>query len=99
LMVIHKISIIMPLPLSYQAQLRAVPGVQTVTHHTCFGGVYQDPTNFFSSIATEPEAYFSTYPEIHIAPEQMKAWAADRQGAVGGGVLAKGFGRDSGLSA
>ena len=92
LMVIHKISIIMPLPLSYQAQLRAVPGVQTVTHNTWFGGVYQDPTNFFSSIATEPEAYFSMYPEIHIAPEQMKAWAADRQGAVVGVDLAKRFG-------
>ena len=92
LMVIHKISIIMPLPLSYQTQLRSVPGVQTVTHNTWFGGVYQDPTNFFSSIATEPEPYFSMYPEIHIPPEQMKAWAADRQGAVVGVDLAKRFG-------
>ncbi len=92
LMVIHKISIIMPLPLSYQTQLRSVPGVETVTHNTWFGGVYQDPTNFFSSIATEPEPYFSMYPEIHIPPEQMKAWAADRQGAVIGVDLAKRFG-------
>jgi putative ABC transport system permease protein len=92
LMVIHKISIIMPLPLSYQTQLRSVPGVETVTHNTWFGGVYQDPANFFSSIATEPEPYFSMYPEIHIPPEQMKAWAADRQGAVIGVDLAKRFG-------
>jgi len=92
LMVIHKISIIMPLPLSYQTQLRSVPGVETVTHNTLFGGVYQDPANFFSSIATEPEPYFSMYPEIHIPPEQMKAWAADRQGAVIGVDLAKRFG-------
>jgi putative ABC transport system permease protein len=91
-MVIHKISIIMPLPLSYQTQLRSVPGVETVTHNTWFGGVYQDPANFFSSIATEPEPYFSMYPEIHIPPEQMKAWAADRQGAVIGVDLAKRFG-------
>jgi putative ABC transport system permease protein len=92
LMVIHKISIIMPLPLSYQSQLRSVPGVETVTHNTWFGGVYQDPTNFFSSIATEPEPYFSMYPEIHLPPEQMKAWTADRQGAVIGVDLAKRFG-------
>ena len=92
LMVIHKISIIMSLPVSYQSQLRSVPGVETVTHNTWFGGVYQDPTNFFSSIATEPEPYFSMYPEIHIPPEQMKAWAADRQGAVIGVDLAKRFG-------
>jgi putative ABC transport system permease protein len=92
LMVIDKISIINSLPLSYQTQLRSVPGVETVTHNTWFGGVYQDPTNFFSSIATEPEPYFSMYPEIHIPPEQMKAWAADRQGAVIGVDLAKRFG-------
>jgi putative ABC transport system permease protein len=92
LMVIHKISIIMPLPVSYQAQLRAVPGVVTVTHNTWFGGIYQDPTNFFSTIAIEPEPYFGMYPEMHLPPEQMKAWVADRQGAVVGTDLAKRFG-------
>jgi putative ABC transport system permease protein len=92
LMVIHKISIIMPLPASYQAQLKSVPGVETVTHNTWFGGVYQDPSNFFSTIATEPEPYFGMYPEIHLPPEQMKAWVADRQGAVVGTDLAKRFG-------
>src|SRR5262249_19888855 len=40
LMVIHKISIILPLPSSYQQQLKSVPGVEVVTHNTCFGGVY-----------------------------------------------------------
>ena len=46
LMVIHKISIIMPLPVAYQGRLRAIPGVETVTHNTWFGGVYQDPVEF-----------------------------------------------------
>jgi putative ABC transport system permease protein len=91
LMVIHKISIIMPLPIAYQAQLRTVPGVEAVTHNTWFGGVYQDPTNFFSTIAIEPETYFGMYPEVHLPPEQMKAWTADRQGAVIGIDLAKRF--------
>lgn len=91
LMVIHKISIIMPLPKAYQQQLQSVPGVETVTHNTWFGGVYQDPANFFSSIAVEPGPYFGMYPEYHIPPEQMKAWLADRQGAVVGVDLAKRF--------
>ncbi len=91
LMVIHKISIIMPLPSSYQAQLKTVPGVEVVTHNTWFGGVYQDPSNFFSTIAVEPEPYFGIYPEIHLPPEHMKAWVADRQGAVIGVDLAKRF--------
>jgi putative ABC transport system permease protein len=92
LMVIHKISIIMPLPVSYDARLKAVPGVEAVTHNTWFGGVYQDPSNFFSTIALEPEAYFHMYPELHLPPEQMKAWLADRQGAVAGKDLAARFG-------
>jgi len=92
LMVIHKISIILPLPSSYQQQLKSVPGVEVVTHNTWFGGVYQDPTNFFSTIAIEPEPYFGMYPEVHLPPEHMKAWLADRQGAVVGVDLAKRFG-------
>jgi putative ABC transport system permease protein len=92
LMVIHKISIILPLPQSYQRQLKSVPGVEVATHNTWFGGVYQDPTNFFATIAVEPEPYFGIYPEVHLAPEQMKAWLADRQGAVVGIDLARRFG-------
>jgi putative ABC transport system permease protein len=91
LMVIHKISIILPLPSSYQQQLRSVPGVEVVTHNTWFGGVYQDPANFFSSIAIEPEPYLGMYPEVHLPPDQMKAWLADRQGAIVGVDLAKRF--------
>jgi len=91
LMVIHKISIIMPLPEAYQRQLQSVSGVEAVTHNTWFGGVYQDPTDFFATIAVEPEPYFGMYPEIHLPPEQMKAWLADRQGAVVGRDLADRF--------
>ncbi len=92
LMVIHKVSIISRCRSSYQSRLRSVPGVETVTHNTWFGGVYQDPANFFATIAVEPEPYFGMYPEIHLPPEQMKAWLADRQGAVVGRDLAKRFG-------
>jgi|SRR5579862_6016946 len=91
LMVIHKISIIMPLPVAYQARLRAMPGVESVTHNTWFGGIYQDPSNFFATIALEPEAYFGIYPEAHLPPVQMKAWLADRQGVVVGRDLADRF--------
>jgi len=92
LMVIHKVSIIQPLPVAYQNRLRSIPGVETVTHNTWFGGIYQDPANFFATIAVEPEPYFGMYPEIHLPPEQMKAWLADRQGVVIGRDLANRFG-------
>jgi putative ABC transport system permease protein len=92
LMVIHKTNIIMPLPIAYQGRLQTVPGVESVTHNTWFGGFFREPTNFFATIAVEPEPYFGMYPEVHLPPEQMKAWLADRQGAVIGRDLADRFG-------
>jgi putative ABC transport system permease protein len=92
LIIIHKVSLIQPLPVSYEGRLEAVPGVAAVTHNTWFGGVYQDPSNFFAQIAVEPEKYLAIYPEIHLPPDQLKAWLADRQGAVVGISTAKRFG-------
>ena len=91
-MVIHKTSLIMPLPASYQARIQVIPGVQSVTHNNWFGGIYQQPSNFFAQIALEPEPYFAMYPEYHLPSEQMKAWLADRQGAVVSRDLAERFG-------
>jgi putative ABC transport system permease protein len=92
LILINKISLIMPLPLSYQAQLQQVPGVNLVTHQSWFGGIYQDPANFFANIAVEPESFLKIYPEFRVPPDQVKAWLGDRQGAIVGVDLAERFG-------
>ena len=92
LIIIHKVSLIQPLPASYLERLRGVDGVRAVTHNSWFGGIYQDPSNFFGQIALEPEVYFDMYPELRLPPEQMAAWLADRQGAVVGRALANRFG-------
>ncbi|MEO8481629.1 MAG: FtsX-like permease family protein [Acidobacteriota bacterium] len=92
LIIIHKVSLIQPLPSSYEARIAAVPGVETVANNSWFGGIYQDPSNFFAQIALEPTPYFKMYPEYRLAPEQMQAWLADRQGAVAGRALANRFG-------
>jgi putative ABC transport system permease protein len=92
LVLINKLSLIMPLPLSYQQQLQQVPGVEMVTHQTWFNGIYQDPANFFANIAVEPEPFLEIYPEYRLPPEQVKAWLADRQGVIVGRDLAERFG-------
>jgi putative ABC transport system permease protein len=92
LIIIHRVSLIQPLPVSYETRLETVPGVAAVTHNTWFGGVYQDPSNFFAQIAVEPEKYLAIYPEIHLPEDQKKAWLADRQGAVVGISTARRFG-------
>jgi putative ABC transport system permease protein len=91
LVLIHKVSLIMPLPVSYLDRLKATEGVTLATHNTWFGGVYQDPSNFFAQIAVEPEPFMTLYPDYRLPPEQMKAWLADRQGAVVGIDLARRF--------
>jgi putative ABC transport system permease protein len=92
LILIHKISLIMPLPESYSARLSTVPGVDMVTHNSWFGGVYQDPKNFFAQIAVEPEKFMAIYTEYKLPAEQMKAWLGDRQGVIVGKDLAERFG-------
>ncbi len=92
LVLIHKVSLIMPLPVSYLNRLSNTPGVETATHNSWFGGVYQDPSNFFAQIAVEPEPFMKIYPEYKLPPEQMKAWLDDRQGAIVGVDVAKRFG-------
>jgi putative ABC transport system permease protein len=91
LVLIHKVSLIMPLPVSYEGRLRATPGVAMVTHNTWFGGVYQDPSNFFAQIVVDPEPFMKLYPEYKLPADQYAAWLADRQGVVVGVDLAKRF--------
>jgi putative ABC transport system permease protein len=92
LIIIHKISLIMPLPEAYEGRLTTVPGVDIVSNNSWFGGIYQDPKNFFGQIAVEPEKFLTIYKEFKLPPEQRKVWLEDRQGAIVGRDLAKRFG-------
>lgn len=92
LVLIHKVSLIMPLPVSYLERLRATEGVDMATHNTWFGGIYQDPANFFAQIVVEPEPFLDIYTEYRLPAEQRQAWLNDRQGAVVGADLARRFG-------
>jgi putative ABC transport system permease protein len=92
LVLIHKVSLIMPLPVSYLNRIQATPGVELATHNTWFGGVYQDPSNFFAQIVVDPEPFMQIYQEYELPPEQFEAWLRDRQGAIVGVDLARRFG-------
>src|ERR1043166_1394176 len=47
LVVRHKVSLIQMLPETYKARMEKIPGVASAVHQTWFGGVYQEPRNFF----------------------------------------------------
>ncbi len=92
LMVIGRTSIIQPLPLPYFDRIKRIPGVKDVAHSTWFGGVYQDPKNFFPQFAIVPEDWLRMYPEFVVDPAQWKAFLDDRQGCAIGVKLAQRFG-------
>lgn len=93
LMVIDKVSIINPLPASYEQQIRQIQGVTDITHANWFGGYYQDVRNQFATFATDPESWLRVYPkEFDLPEDQKKAWIADRTGAIVGADTAKKYG-------
>lgn len=92
LIVIHKISLINPLPMSYMNRIAATEGVDSVTHGSWFGGYYQDPRNQFGQFPVDPQAYFDMYPEFDIPEEQLEAFKRNRTGAVVGQEIAKKYG-------
>jgi len=91
LIVRHKVSIIQLLPESYQARMNRVPGVDFATHQTWFGGIYQDPKNFFMQNPVVPQEFLKMHPEVVLAPEQMQAWLKTRTGAIVGRKTAERF--------
>ncbi len=92
LVMIQKVSFIQPLPVAYQARIATTEGVAGVTHSSWFGGIYQDPKNFFAQFAVDPEPWLQMYPEYVLPEDQKKAWYADRTGAIIGRGLADRFG-------
>lgn len=91
LIVLNRISLIMPLPISYAERLKQIDGVKLVTYAFWFGGVYQTESNFFPQYAIDVETYKDMFPEFSILPDQWKAFVEDRQGCVIGRKLADRF--------
>ena len=91
LVVRNRISLILPLPLSYQDRLRQLPHVAEVTHASWFGGNYQDPSNFFPQFAIDTETWRKVFPEFSIPDDQWQAFLDDREGAISGRGTAERF--------
>jgi putative ABC transport system permease protein len=79
------------IPLSLQSRIEAVPGVTAVAYVNWFGGIYQDPKNFFPNEAVS-ENYFDVQDAVNLPPEQVKTFQSTRDGAVVGAALARKFG-------
>ena len=84
LVVRNRISLIQPLPLSYQQRLRQIEHVSEATHATWFGGIYQDERNFFPQFSIDTETYRKVFTEFVIPDDQWQSFLGDREGAAVG---------------
>ncbi len=90
LVTVSKVSFTLSLPKSLYERIQAVPGAAEVTYANWFGGIYQDPKNFFANEAVAPN-FLDLYPEWKLSAAERKAFRETRTGAVVGASLAKQF--------
>jgi putative ABC transport system permease protein len=76
--------VIQLLPQNYEAKIENIDGVDNATHSTWFGGIYQEPRNFFAQMPIVPEELFDMYPEFVISDEHKAAWLETRSGVLVG---------------
>ena len=91
LIVRHKVSLIQTLPASYKARIQGLAGVKAVCDQTWFGGIYQDPKNFFANMPVDPETVLDMYPEYVLPEAEKQAWLKTRTGAIVGRATADRF--------
>ena len=86
-------AIVFFLPRSYKERLAAVPGVAAVTWADWFGGVYQDPKNFFASFAADAESYLEMYQsDLELPADQKATFLRERTACIVGKHLMDKFG-------
>ena len=90
LVTMSKVSFTLSLPKSLLPRIQAVPGVAEVSYANWFGGVYQEPRNFFPNEAVA-DNFLDLYPEWIMPEEQRKAFRTTRTGAIVGQSLADRF--------
>ncbi len=91
----NAMSLVFPLPKSYQARISAVTGVDMVTSGSWFNGNYKDETFQFAQFAVD-DNYLDVYSEFAVDPAQRRAYEMDRRGMLLGRDLAAKYGLEPG---
>lgn len=87
-----RVSFTQSLPLNQLPRIEATPGVAQVTWIQWFGGIYQEPSNFFPQFATDPVRLRAVYPEFVMDEAQWEAFRRTRTAAIVGARTAERFG-------
>jgi len=80
------------MPEAYGRKIEGVQDVQLVAAIDWFGGIYQEPKNFFANFAVEHDKLFAMFPEIQLDEAATKAFLSQKSAAICGRQLAERFG-------
>lgn len=96
LAVLHKNSIVNPLPAGYRRKIESLDPDRTRLRFVCsmqwIGGQVQDDPTPLSTLAVDPDTFLDTFPEYELTEEQRRQWASDRQAIMVGRGTADQFG-------
>jgi len=92
LMTSHKISLARSLPVNYQQKISVIPGVDSVSYASWFGGFFQDESNQLAVLAVDHNSYFDIFDEYDIPKIQLEQWKITRTGLVVGQAIANKYG-------
>lgn len=86
------VSLFVELPLSYGNKIAAVDGVEEICRWQWFGGVYQDPSNFFAQFGADADTLLTSCPEMEIVEGSYEDFRGNQVGCIIGVDLARKFG-------
>ncbi len=92
LVVRHRVTLIQPLPQSYERRIEQIAGVADASQQAWFGGMYKDQQTSWGQIAVNPTEFFAMYPEIILPAAQKEAFLKTRTAAIVGRTTANRYG-------
>jgi putative ABC transport system permease protein len=78
-----------PVPSARVAEVAAMPGVDSVTPFSWYGGKYNEEVMPFAQFGVDPVTFFRIHTELIIPADQLKDWQYDKTGCVIGRKLAE----------
>ena len=92
LVVRHRVTLIQPLPQSYERRIEQIEGVADASQQTWFGGLYQDKQTSWGQVAVVPQEFFPMYPEFLLPENEKQAFLKTRTAAIVGRKTALRYG-------
>lgn len=93
LVVVHKASIINPLPAGYRTKIESLDPTHTRITSVCgmrwIGGKVQGQPQPLSTLAAQHDTFAATFPDMNLTGDELEAWRRDRRAIILGDATAR----------